>query len=222
MLALRRFVIYWSIFSPAFFFTVCRSRSLENISPRHGLGNTDAVGPLTVESPYKSGTNITELNKRGEYLYSWTGHDPGPDVTSILEAAFREMIELVTYVENHPDRYVLARYFPVTAQDEVTAIFRTVRLMAQPGGHPNPIQSSEPNDLRRIRLSLENGYSKIATLAEATGTRSSSAEAAIMIYQFGWGALWQRLRATIKCSDIGPKTNYKMHFLGSLMLHETL
>ena len=159
-----------------------------------------------------------ELKARG--LYNLAGNAQGNE--AILGQAFLDMQALVTYVAGNPNAQTLARYFNPNDANDVTAIFTTVRDMAQPGGATNPPSQANfgPSDLSQISVIRASGSPP--DLAEAFNTAAAGNNPQIKVYDFGWGALWQRLRSSIDCSMIGPKTNYKMHFLGSLLLHETL
>ena len=138
------------------------------------------------------------------------------------------MQAFVTYVAANPYPQILARHFgPNTnAQNDVTAIFDTVRRMALPNGF-RPANSRwdhvGPYDLGEITIQRPNGgYPK---LAESFNVRAANVPQYpfINIYNFGWGALWKRRRADLECGkDIGPKVNFKMHFLGSLLFHEVM
>ena len=172
----------------------------------------------TYEKPYVG----PELSKRG--LYNLEQNSPSDG--SILRQAYLDMVQVVTYVADHPNLQVMARYFNPADAADVTAIFNTVRLMAQPGGFPNPPVGPLPiwTDLSNITVVHKNGIKEFGTLAESDNTLIGTTTGMIIyVYDFGWTALWQRLLGNLQCArDIGPKTNYKMHFLGTLLLHETL
>ena len=185
----------------------------DNVYARHPNENDsfhDAVYARPIDAK-------PELRVRG--LYNLAGNDQSDE--TILGQGFLDMVALVTYVAANPNAAVMARYFSPNDAADVTAIFHTVEQMAAPGGFPNPPNGVRPTDLSQIAMSRASGG--IPDLAESFDTSSTSTNPEIKIYDFGWSALWQRLRQSLQCSrDIGPNTNYKMHFLGSLMLHETL
>ncbi len=173
-----------------------------------------------------------ELRKRGPFLL-----DPTISAgdMSYLRQAFIDMLELVTFVAANPNRQVLQRYFDLNDENEVTAIFNTVRRMAEPGGFPRPAGSEfiRPYDISEITILRTHG--SLPNLAFANNVEAQYRPSTnpqfpdpdrtptITVTSFGWGALWKRRRNDLKCGvDIGPKTNYKMHYLGSLLLHEIL
>ena len=164
----------------------------------------------------------SEISKRGLYNL---GQNSANDA-SILQQAYLDMIDVVTFVADHPNAQVMARYFSPADAADVTAIFNTVRLMAMPGGFPNAPNDPLPiwTDLSDITVTRTHDIKSIGTLAESLGTLiGTTTGQTINVYDFGWTALWQRIRSDLQCArDIGPKTNYKMHFLGTLLLHETL
>lgn len=143
-----------------------------------------------------------------------------PDDAGILQQAFADMVEVVTYVQQNPNPQVLARYFRPTDQAHVTAIFNTVRQMAQPGGFPNPPKQLLPTDLNQIRVSRKTGVG--FTLAESFNVQAISTGPRVEVYDFGWGALYRRLKSDVDCDCDIKKTSYKMHILGTLLLHEVL
>ena len=159
------------------------------------------------------------LTKRG--LYNLARNSPS-DAT-ILQQAFVDLQTLVTFVAANPNAQVLARYFDPNHANDVNAIFNTVMQMAStnpPTNPPGARANLAPTDLSQISVYRSGGG--FPTLAESERTGAANINQEIKVYDFGWSALWQRLLQSINCSMIGPKTNYKMHFLGSLLLHETL
>ena len=164
-----------------------------------------------------------ELRKRGLYNF---GSNNAAD-TTILQQGFLDMVDVVTHNANNPNAGVMARYFRAGDQAQVTAIFRTVLQMAQAGGYPNPPPFPggriSPTDLSEINV-VRSSEVQLRTLAESFDIQPVGGSApTIKVYNFGWNALWQRLRQSLQCGrDISQKTNYKMHFLGTLLLHETL
>lgn len=174
------------------------------------------------DSTYDSSYAGPDLSKRGLYKLGQNS----PSDASILQQAYLDMVQVVTFVAANPNPQVMARYFSPADAADVTAIFNTVRLMAQPGGFPNPLADVLPiwTDLSDITVVHTNGIKELGTLAESDRTNIGITTGQIInVYDFGWTALWQRLLGDLQCArDIGPKTNYKMHFLGTLLLHETL
>jgi len=146
-----------------------------------------------------------------------------PEDVRILQQAFRDMVEIVTYVQQNPNPQVLARYFSPNDQADVTAIFSIVRQLAQPGGFQNADPLFGPTDLSQIvihRGGTAGGWG--TTLAQSFDTSCSTNHPRIDLYDFGWGALYKRLRSELNCDCDIKKTNYKMYILGSVLLHETL
>ena len=164
-----------------------------------------------------------ELKRRG--LYNFASNGPGD--TTILQQGFLDMVDVVTHNAHSPNAGVLARYFSPGDQAQVTAVFQTVLSMAGAGGYQNPPAFPggriSPTDLSEINV-VHSTEVQLRTLAESFNVQPvGSTNPTINVYNFGWNALWQRLRQNLQCGrDIGPKTNYKMHFLGTLLLHETL
>ena len=174
------------------------------------------------DSTYNNPHTSSGLYRRG--LYNLGQNSPSD--ASILQQAYLDMVEVVTFVAANPNPQFMARYFSPADAAAVTAILNTVRLLAQPGGLPNPPADPLPiwTDLSDITVIHTNGIKELGTLAEAERTNIGLRTGQIInVYDFGWTALWQRLLGDLQCArDIGPKTNYKMHFLGTLLLHETL
>lgn len=185
------------------------------------------------------------LSKRGQFKLN---NEISDGDKSYLQQAFIDMQELVTFVAANPNPAVTARYFDPNDQNDVTAIFDTVRRMAEAGGVPRPsgerYLNIRPYDLSeltillaksiQLKLLLDPGVfiEESLTLAFAENTNAEYREInhqipeyppTITVTEFGWGALWQRQRRSISCRrDIAGRTNFKMHFLGSLLLHEIL
>jgi hypothetical protein len=188
------------------------------------------------------------LNKRWELQIGNSNNKVSDGDQSYLQQAFIDMLELVTFAAENQNPQVLTRYFDANDQDDVTAIFDTVRRMAQPGGIPRPgpqYEDLRPYDLSEITILRAKSIkpsliykptlliAESVTLAFSENTNAEYRKSAnplfpyenpptITVTDFGWGALWKRARPDLKCTDIGPKTDYKMHFLGSLILHEIL
>ena len=164
-----------------------------------------------------------ELKRRG--LYNFASNGAGD--TTILQQGFLDMVDVVTHNAHNPNAGVLSRYFRPGDQAQVTAVFQTVLNMAGAGGYQNPPAFPggriSPTDLSEINV-VHSTEVQLRTLAESFDIQPvGGANPTIKVYSFGWTALWQRLRSSLQCGrDIGPKTNYKMHFLGTLLLHETL
>ena len=205
------------------------------ISDSHVIGQKDAedhvmdrLAEVSLEERYAEpdfnygpedvNETSTKLFKRN--LFNLNGNEV--DDESILGQAFLDMQTLVTYVAQNPNAQVLARYFRPQDAGDVNAIFNTVMQMAStnPPATPPGQSVSRPMDLHDINVIRSGGG--FPTLAESFDVSVISVFPQIKVYDFGWFALWQRLLRSIRCSHIGPKTNYKMHFLGSLLLHEVL
>ncbi|KAL6716725.1 hypothetical protein ACLMJK_006293 [Lecanora helva] len=148
-----------------------------------------------------------------------------PNDISYMRQGIIDLIELVTYVAENPNQQSLDRYFAPQHHADVTSIFNAVRRMSVPRGIPENqrIPDFRPYSLSDITVAREKNGA-FGPLAESFYVNRTSTEPSlIVIYDFGWTALWQRRRQDLACQrDIGPKTNYKMYFLGSLFLHEVL
>ena len=143
-----------------------------------------------------------------------------PTDAVILDQAFKDMVQIVTYVQQNPNPQVLARYFRPTDQNQVTSIFNTVRQMAQVGGYPNPHPALYPTDLNQIHVFRKKGSG--TTLAESFDAKGTYKDPQTEVYDFGWGAVFKQLISQIDCDCHIKKTNYKMYTLGALLLHEIL
>ena len=166
-------------------------------------------------------TDLHDKRLTKKSLYNLAGNNPSDE--SILAQGFLDLQTLVTYVAGNPNAQVLARYFDPNDANDVNAIFNTVMQMAStnpPRNPPGARANLAPTDLHSISVTRAGGG--FGTLAESFNYGALNTHQQIKVYNFGWTALWQRLLQNIDCSMIGPKTNYKMHFLGSLLLHETL
>ena len=163
---------------------------------------------------------VSRLTKR--HVPNLEGNKPADK--HIIERAFKDMVNVVNYVSDHPNHHVLARYFDHQHFEDVNAVFQIVKQMAsdEPPESQETLIKTGPQDLKEIRIFRAPGTFGAPVLAEAFNFFVRSTDHHLKIYDFGWDALFKRLRADIKCDDIGPKTNYKMHFLGTLMLHEIL
>ena len=198
--------------------SVDRDHQIDTRSASDVLDDRDAESNFKYGYVDQNGTS-TELLKRT--LFNLDGNSE--DDTTILNQAFLDMQALVTYVAQNPNAQVLARYFDPNDNNDVNAIFNTVMQMASPNP-PAQIPGTPqytPMDLHEISvIRPHEGY--LPTLAESFRTSFVNFNLQIKVYEFGWNSLFARLRQDIQCSDIGPNTNYKMHFLGSLLLHEVL
>lgn len=194
----------------------------------HALENRFAHGSLEdrMAEPVFGSVNDDSPHSHVKFakrsLYNLAGNNPADE--SILGQAFLDLQTLVTFVAGNPNAQVLARYFDPTDAADVTAVFTTVMQMASVNPPTNPPGGAReglvPTDLHNISVVRSSGG--FPDLAESFNVGIKDHNQQIKVYNFGWSALWQRLLSSIQCSDIGPKTNYKMHFLGSLLLHETL
>ena len=211
------------------FVSTSTSHSVDHkFGDHHALDNRFAPGSLDsrfAEPVFDSTEEASNLHYKKftkKSLYNLVGNNPSDE--SILGQAFLDLQTLVTYVAGNPNAQVLARYFDPNDANDVTAIFNTVMQMASVNPPRNPPGGARanlrPTDLHNISVIRASGG--FPDLAEAFNVGPQDRNQQIKVYNFGWSALWQRLLQSIPCSDIGPKTNYKMHFLGSLLLHETL
>ena len=130
------------------------------------------------------------------------------------------MFDVVTYVQQNPNPQALSRYFSPNDQAYVTAIFDTVRQLAQPGGLPNPRTGIRLSDLSQVVVNRVGGFG--AVLAETSEFGLTDQNPSIEVNDFAWGALYKRLKSDLNCDCDIKKVNYKLHFLGTLLLHETL
>ncbi|KAL8945831.1 MAG: hypothetical protein Q9222_007686 [Ikaeria aurantiellina] len=162
------------------------------------------------------------LEKRG--YFNFNNVPLGGDRT-ILLAAFQDLRDLVNTVVANPNPGVLQNYFDPNDAGDVANVFQTVQQMIGIGGVPNPPHPGfGPTDLANIQIRRSNEGCGPLVLAYSQGvaTLSAANTRLITICDFGWNVLFKRLRRDIECSDIGPKVNYKMQFLGGIMLHEIL
>ena len=206
----------------------CLSHMLDHKSGNfHALENRFAHGSLEdrMTEPVFGSVNEdfphSHIKFAKRSLYNLAGNNLADE--SILGQAFLDLQTLVTFVAGNPNAQVLARYFDPTDAADVTAVFNTVMQMASvnpPTNPPGARANLRPTDLHNISVIRSSGG--FPDLAESFNVGVQDQNQQIKVYNFGWGGLWQRLMSSIQCSDIGPKTNYKMHFLGSLLLHETL
>ncbi|KAL8768881.1 MAG: hypothetical protein Q9194_005584 [Teloschistes cf. exilis] len=144
---------------------------------------------------------------------------------SIIIDAFADMSAVVNEVVDHPNPGVLQNYFDPGDADDVASVFRTVQAMIQPGGVPNaPNPGFGPTNLNQIRIRRQGILSGCppGLLAYSSGYATTTKDRETVICDFGWTVLYRRLRRDIECAKIGPKINWKMQFLGPLLLHETL
>ena len=156
------------------------------------------------------------FNKRGQFNFV-QGSDGDK---AILRDAFNDMVDLVTYVARNSNEKVLRKYFRASDKDDVTRIFDTVRQMAQDNGHPDSTPQIGPKDLNKIVINRAKGVPYL--LADSSDLSLYSTHPTIRVLDFGWAALYRRRVSEIDCNCHVKKVNYKLHFLGSLILHEVL
>ena len=179
------------------------------------------------DSDARNGTNVStfEIQKRGNFQHD---RSVSSGDASYFQQAFIDLTNLVNYVAANPNAYALNRYFVPADHADVGRIFNTVRSMIQPGGIPQNQRDrgAGPYDLADFTLVRKHGTSP--DLAESFNIeilRRGQGPPQIAVYDFGWSALYRRRRQDLRCGlnkEIGPRTDYKMHFLGSLLLHEIL
>ncbi|KAL8965295.1 MAG: hypothetical protein Q9183_003927 [Haloplaca sp. 2 TL-2023] len=162
------------------------------------------------------------LDKRGLFdLSEVSGGD-----ASIIQQAWVDMSNLVDIVVQNPNQNVLQNYFDPNDAGDVANVFGTVQGMIAPGGVQNPPNAGlGPTDLQQIRIRRTNEGCGALVLAFSEGIGTSTNvrnPRQITICDFGWNVLYRRLRSDLTCDMIGPKINYKMQFLGPLLLHEVL
>ncbi|KAL8685685.1 MAG: hypothetical protein Q9218_007601 [Villophora microphyllina] len=165
--------------------------------------------------------NDTSLVKRTIWdLSDMTGGDK-----TIVIQAFNDMSEVVKEVVENPNLAVLANYFDTGDAEDVAKVFQTVQAMLQPGGVPNPpFPGYKPTNLNQVKIRRQGLLTGCGpgVLAFTNGHSGTESEMATIICDFGWNVLYRRLRQDLTCDKIGPKINYKMQFLGPLLLHEVL
>ena len=136
------------------------------------------------------------------------------------------MSNVVNTVVQNPNQNVLQNYFDPDDAGDVANVFQTVQGMIAPGGVQSPPNAGlGPTDLQEIRILRNNARCQPLVLAfsEAVGTSTNARNPRqITVCDFGWNTLYRRLRRDLTCDMIGPKINYKMQFLGPLLLHEVL
>ena len=184
--------------------------------PRAARDLSDAFLPNGSDFYDNHERSIETLVKRGQFNIVSTN----PTDAQILQQAFTDMMDVVTYVQQNPNPQALARYFSPNHQAYVAAIFDTVWQMAQPGGHPRNMANYQPTDLNQLTLRRQKGAG--FALAASSGWKPSALDQRIDVYNFGWGALHKRLKSDLDCDCDIKKVDYKLHFLGTLLLHETL
>ncbi|KAL8729207.1 MAG: hypothetical protein Q9181_005080 [Wetmoreana brouardii] len=162
-----------------------------------------------------------DLGRRGLFdLSEVTG-----GTASIIQQAWVDLSNVVNVVVANPNQNVLQNYFDPNDAGDVASVFTTVQQMIAPGGFQNPPnQGLGPTDLQDIKIRRSNdgcGNPLILAHSEGIGTSTNARNPRqITICDFGWNVLYRRLRRDITCDMIGPKVNYKMQFLGPLLLHE--
>ncbi|KAL8688780.1 MAG: hypothetical protein Q9218_005395 [Villophora microphyllina] len=163
------------------------------------------------------------LGKRGLFDLSLVSGG----TASIIQQAWVDLSNVVNVVVANPNQNVLQNYFDPNDAADVANIFTTLQQMIAPGGVQNPPnQGLGPTDLQQIQVRRTNdGCENPLVLAYSVGLGTSTNARnprQITICDFGWNVLYRRLRRDITCDMIGPKINYKMQFLGPLLLHEIL
>ena len=169
--------------------------------------------------------NHTRLEKRGPIRVAYRTDSEKAD----LNHAYQDMLTLVGFVYNNwaqVDPDIFDVYFHPFHVTKVKQVAYTILRMAQPGGitdMPGSLQAFRPTDLSDIVLIREHGVPPI--LAESFNVGSRGLDPKIAIYDFGWQVLRNRRFLSdypADCSKIGSKVDYRMQFLGGLLLHEVL
>ena len=150
-----------------------------------------------------------------------------------LGVGYWDMINLLQVVIANPHLPTMNWYFDGAAAD-ITAVFQTVLDMSQPGGtqaQDPALRQYGPTALDQITVKRVHGGQPLnpgtgAVLADSDNVSindmSTGAIPTTQVYDWGWQVLYRRFRYEIDCSMIGPKVNYKMQFLGGVLLHEIL
>ncbi|KAL8868536.1 MAG: hypothetical protein Q9174_004926 [Haloplaca sp. 1 TL-2023] len=142
------------------------------------------------------------------------------------QQAWVDLSNVVDVVVQNPNPNVLQNYFDPGDAGDVANVFQTIQGMIAPGGVQNPPNAGlGPTDLQEIQVLRTNAGcgNLVLAFSEAVGTSTNVRNPRkITICDFGWNVLYRRLRRDLTCEMIGPKVNYKMQFLGPLLLHEVL
>ena len=175
---------------------------------------------------YEEPENHTRLEKRGAIRVSYRTNVENAD----LYHAYQDMLYLVDYVQSRATQInpnIFDVYFHPFHATKVMKVAKTILQMAQPGGItsvPMDLQLYRPTDFSEIVLLREHG-GVAPVLGEAFNYRSRALDPRIVIYDFGWQVLRNRRFLSdypADCSKIGSKVDYRMQFLGGLILHEVL
>ncbi|KAI4194972.1 MAG: hypothetical protein LQ350_007458 [Teloschistes chrysophthalmus] len=162
------------------------------------------------------------LGKRGLFDLSLVNGG----TATIIQQAWVDLSNLIDIVVANPNQNVLQSYFDPNDAADVANVFTTLQKMFAPGGVQNPPnQGLGPTDLGEIQVRQTNDGCSPLVLAYSVGLGTSTNARnprQITICDFGWNVLYRRLRRDLTCDMIGPKVNYKMQFLGPLLLHEIL
>lgn len=161
--------------------------------------------------------------------YTYAPGTPDADLAN-FNTAFQDLLHVLDAVlgpvgipplPNPLHQPTFLRYFAQDHWESVRKIFETVRTMARGGFQDIP--GFAPLNLQSITVNRGGGGEEGTTLAQAFGVeRATAVPKTITVYDVGWNSLFKRRLADVVCADVGPVTNYKMHVLGTLLLHETL
>lgn len=147
-------------------------------------------------------------------------------VLTSAQQAWVDLSNLIDVVVANPNQNALQNYFDSNDATDVANVFTTLQKMIAPGGVQNPPNRGlGPTDLGEIQVRQTNDGCNPLVLAYSVGLGTSTNARnprQITICDFGWNVLYRRLRRDLTCDMIGPKVNYKMQFLGPLLLHEIL
>ena len=172
---------------------------------------------LGCDKPQFNVSDDVHINRQFNYV------NEEKEIVDIFKGAYRDLVEVldVLLADGGVHQPTFERYFDWGDRDGVIRTFRTVSRMASDRGYfPAPFGIS-PLDLRGIQVKK---VSEKGLILAAAGNvkRNTMNDPQIFVYDLGWKGLWRLLKDDIQCVDIGPTTNWKMHFLGTLLLHETL
>ena len=146
-----------------------------------------------------------------------------------IRIALKEMLELVDHITFLPFNRVASiydLYFDPAHNRDVKRIFIVIADYARTD-QPMPLRKGLdycPTDLYQIRIHADGVHCQPNSLAISNGTGQFWDDSFpwIKICPHAWRAVYKRFNAGIMCDDLGDKLSYRMHFIGSILLHEML
>ena len=191
-------------------------------SKHHDTAN-DQIAISDDPNPNFPQLKISDNNVHISGQYNFIGT---PDEIVIFKTAYRDLYLVLKTVTNptnfHPETFT--RYFDISHKAGVNRTFQAVLDMATSGVNAIPPRTAlSPLNLNAIQVSkVAGGVDDFTYLARSYNVERTDVNPRIEVYNVGWNSLWRRRTDDISCDDIGPTTDWKMHFLGTLLLHETL